>query len=63
MTTIIPFLLNLFVKPMITGELDKLRTHFDGVLLEHLKQYHTGHGGFKPGKARFNYRQEEKEDV
>lgn len=40
LTVIIPFLLRIFVKPIITAETEKLRKMFDDIMNQHMKDYH-----------------------
>jgi len=46
LTVIIPFVVRLFVKPLIAAELEKQTTHFEKLFNNHLR-YDHGFGGGK----------------
>jgi hypothetical protein len=60
LTTIIPFLLRLFVKPMITSELEKQTTQVRRLINDHLRLDH-GYGGItrKGYRDRPNFKPED----
>lgn len=59
LTIIIPFLVRLFVKPLITSELDKQSARFEKLFNDHLRIDHGYRGGGssrgRTGKPNFSY--------